>query len=649
MDIKYLQLLAKEYPNIETVASEIINLNAITCLPKGTELFFSDIHGEYEAFLYQLRSASGEIKNKIDQEFAKTVTEQDRIQLSRLICYPEQVLCEVTFTDELLKEWKKITIYRLVHMCKTVSSKYTRSKVRKKMPKDFAYIFDEFLNVADDMNQEYYYAKIIDTILAIEMEDNFILAICELIRKLSVDRLHIIGDIYDRGPRPDIIMEELHNYQDIDIQWGNHDISWMGAAAGNRALMANVIRMAISYNNFDVLEDGYGINLRALSNFAAETYKDDDCKQFMPHVHDRNQFDPVDFLLAAKMHKAITIIQLKLEGQLLKRHPEYGMENRRLLEKINFETNFVTIDGKEYPLTDRNLPTVKKEAPLELSQEEKYLMDVLAHSFHNSSLLHKHIRFLYAKGSMYKKINGNLLYHGCIPMTEDGEFYPVSFGSKEYKGVELLDFLDIMVNKAYFHWDNTKEQEEARDFLWYLWCGRNSPLFGKSKLSMFENYFIEENKGKTEIYNPYFRLSQQEDICKKILKEFDLDENASHIINGHVPVRLKEGESPIKGNGRLFIIDGGLSKAYQPKTGIAGYTLIYSSRHLSLAEHKPFCPEKEDHMIGCAPALRVVETMPNRILVGDTDNGAIIMERIKELRILLNHYRDGIIKETKQK
>lgn len=649
MDIKYLQLLAKEYPNIEAVASEIINLNAITCLPKGTELFFSDIHGEYEAFLYQLRSASGEIKNKIDQEFGKTVTEQERIQLSRLICYPEQVLSELTFAEGPLKEWKKITMYRLIHICKTVSSKYTRSKVRKKMPKDFAYIFDEFLNVADDMNQEYYYAKIIDTILDIQMEDSFILAICELIRKLSVDRLHIIGDIYDRGPRADIIMEELQNYQDIDIQWGNHDISWMGAAAGNRALIANVIRMAISYNNFDVIEDGYGINLRALSNFAAETYKEDDCKQFMPHVHDRNQFDPVDFLLAAKMHKAIAIIQLKLEGQLLSRHPEYAMEDRRLLEKIDFKKNTIRIDGKDYSLIDGNFPTVKKASPLELTKEEEYLMDILAHSFHNSNLLHKHIRFLYAKGSMYKKINGNLLYHGCIPMTEEGEFYPVSFGQKEYKGKELLDFLDIMVNKAYFHWDNSQEQDEARDFLWYLWCGRNSPLFGKSKLSMFENYFLEGHKGNKEIFNPYFSLSQREDICKKILKEFDLDINKSHIINGHVPVRLREGECPIKGNGRLFIIDGGLSKAYRPKTGIAGYTLIYSSRHLSLAEHKPFCPEKDAYLIGCAPDLQVVETMHERIVVGDTDNGAIIRERIRELRELLKCYRDGIIKENKQK
>ncbi len=650
MDLKYLQLLAREYPDTESVASEIINLSAINCLPKGTEFFFSDIHGEYEAFLYLLRSASGEIKNKIGQEFDRCMSEREREELAYLICYPEQFLAGTDMDKETLRQWEKSTMYHLIHICKVVSAKYTRSKVRKKMPKEFAYIFDEFLNVADDVNKEFYYEKIIDTILDIRMADSFIIAICELIRKLSIDRLHIIGDIYDRGPRADIIMEELQNFQEADIQWGNHDISWMGAASGNRALIANVIRMAISYNNFDLLEDGYGINLRALSIFAAEVYKEEECLNFAPHVLDCNEFDPVDFQLAAKMHKAITMIQLKLEGQLIRRHPEYGMEDRDMLNNIDYINNTVTISGISYSLKDTLFPTINPDSPLELTKEEENLMEILAHSFHSSRLLHKHIRFLYSNGSMYKSINGNLLYHGCIPMDEEGKFLPVSFYGKEYSGKALLDYLNGVVNRAYFQKDNGKDnakvQEDARDFMWYLWCGRKSPLFGKSKLSMFENYFVKEKKAGAEIFNPYFRLSQKEDVCKRILKEFGLEEDTAHIINGHVPVRMKEGESPIKANGRLFIIDGGLSKSYQSKTGIAGYTLIYSSRHLSLAEHRPYI-RKEGEMAGIIPNIMTVETMDKRVLVADTETGRDIQEKIEELRELLKHYREGSIKERK--
>lgn len=647
MDLKYLKLLSREYPNVVSASSEIINLSAINCLPKGTEFFFSDLHGEYEAFLHLLRSASGVIKTKINMLFSRSVSEEEREQLATLIYYPERQVSKIKsdLTEKKLIEWQKITIYRLIHLCKFVSAKYTRSKVRKKMPIEYSYIFDELLNVDNDVNKESYYEEIIRSIVDIKIADNFIVAICTLIRNLSVDSLHIIGDIFDRGPRADIIMDELINFHDVDIQWGNHDISWMGSASGNLALIANVIRMGISYNNFDLLEDGYSINLRALSVFASEIYKDDSCSLFVPHVLDKNQFDPVDIELAAKMHKAIAIIQFKLEGQLIKRHPEYDMNDRILLEKINYTNGTININNKDYKLKDTIFPTINPENPLQLTKEETELMNVLTYSFEHSRLLHKHIKFMYSNGSMYKSINGNLLYHGCIPMKENGDFESISFGNKNYSGKKLLDYLNERVNNAYFLKRGTKEQKNASDFMWYLWCGMKSPLFGKSKLSTFENYFIEEKEVKEEIMNPYYKLSEEEKVCRKILVEFGLNPEKSHIINGHVPVKIKEGESPIKANGKLYIIDGGISKAYQSKTGIAGYTLIYNSHNLNLAEHKPFIKEK-DEIISMTPNVKIVEIMERRVMVGDTDNGKKLSEQIEDLRELIKVYRKGIIKEN---
>lgn len=639
MEQKYLKLLSKEYRNIEAVSGEIVSLGARSTLPKGTEFFFSDLHGEHEAFLYLLRSASGVIKAKIDSVFGRFVTEEEREQLANLIYYPEEYLNNLNVSREKLIEWQNLTIYRLILVCQSVSSKYTRAKVRSKMPEEFLDIFDELLNVNSDVDKEQYYEAIISSIVSVEISDKFIIAICSLIRSISVDSLHIIGDIFDRGPRADIIMEELINFHDADIQWGNHDVSWMGSATGNRALIANVVRMAVSYNNFDVLEDGYGINLRALSVFASEVYKDDPCEIFVPHVLDINKYDPVDLQLAAKMHKAITIIQLKLEGQLLERHPEYHMDDRILLKKIDYKKGTVLIEGKNYPLKDQLFETVDLSDPLRLTKQEEELMKIIAHSFDHSYVLHKHIKFLYSNGSMYKIINGNLLYHGCIPMREDGKFDSMSFDGKEYAGRELLDYINLLANQAYFSKRGTKEQKKASDFMFYLWCGPKSPVFGKSKLSYFEHYFIDDAKTHTEIMNPYYRLSHEETVCKKILKEFNMKE-ASHIINGHVPVKMKEGESPIKANGKLFVIDGGISKAYRTKTGIAGYTLIYNSRALNLAEHKA---GEQNKMV--TPNVRIVEKMDRRVTIGDTDYGNVIKEQIGDLKELLEAYRKGIIKE----
>lgn len=646
---KYLRLLAREYPNMEAAASEVVNLSAIRCLPKGTEYFFSDIHGEYEAFLHLLRSASGVIRFKINEVFSRTISEEELDQLAALIYYPEEYLGKITLTGAALEDWQRITIFRLVEVCRAVSSKYTRSKVRKKLPPEFAYIIDELLHADNDVDKERYYGEIANAIVDNGIAGTFITALCDLIRALSVDRLHIIGDIFDRGPRADIIMEELISFHDVDIQWGNHDISWMGAAAGNQALIANVVRMAVSYNNFDLLEDGYGINLRALSEFAAAVYQDDECSRFLPRVLDENKYDTmITRQLAAKMHKAIAVIQFKLEGQLIRRHPEYEMDDRILLEAIDYDKGTVTIGGETYSLMDVSFPTVNPRNPLELTRGEKELMRVLTASFRHSSLLHKHIRFLYSRGSVFLCANQNLLYHGCIPMEEDGSFTTIQFpGGKSCCGKELFTHINQIVNRAYFDKNGTKEQSYASDFMWYLWCGSKSPLFGKSKLSAFEHYFLDVPELTVERYNPYYKLSQKEEVCNRILEEFGLGgKPGAHIINGHVPVKIKEGESPIKAGGKLFIIDGGISKAYQSKTGIAGYTMIFNSHGLDLAEHTPFSKEMMMDFRSNTPRVTRVETAPYRLTVRDTDEGAALEERIQDLRKLIRAYRKGEIREN---
>ena len=643
MDKKYLSLLAKEFPTIDSAVSEIVNLSAIRSLPKGTEYFFSDIHGEYEAFLHMLKSASGMIKNKIDITLAKTVSGTEREALAYLIYYPDKQLKKLQKQGELSDEWRRLTIYRLILVCEAVSAKYTRSRVRKRIPKDMVYILDELLNVTDDVVKEYYYDEIITTILDTGIADRFIKSLCELIQSLAIDKLHIIGDIYDRGPRADIIMDEIMKMHDVDIQWGNHDISWMGAASGNWALIANVIRISMRYNNFDVLEDGYGLNLRALAVFAGETYKDDDCELFMPQTLDDNIYDPVDTKLVAKMHKAITVIQLKLEGQLIERHTEWNMDERNIFRRVDFDNGTVTIGDKKYTLLDANFPTVFRDYPLSLTDEENELMTVLANSFMHSERLNSHIRFLYSKGSMYRTINGNLLFHGCIPLDKNGNLQSVNIAGRQYSGKALLDKLDEIANKAYFM-PAGAEKDYAADYMWYLWSGACSPLYGKDKMAFFERYFLDDEELQKENYNAYYHYSEQAAVCGRILEMFGLDPEHGHIINGHVPVKIKNGESPVKADGRLFVIDGGISKAYQKATGIAGYTLIYDSHSLNLAEHKPFIAGESEH----TPKIHLVEKLDRRANISDTDKGTELLEQINDLRELLTAYRSGEIKESER-
>jgi fructose-1,6-bisphosphatase-3 len=643
-DNHYLKLLSKQYPNAQAAASEIINLKAIMSLPKGTEYFFSDLHGEYDAFLFQLRSASGVVRKKIDELFEQSISEEERTDLAKLIYYPELELLHAKKRAGSFDDWCRITIYRLVEICKEAASKYTRSKVRKKLPDNFAYIIDELLHADGGKNKPHYYSEIIRTIVDTGMGTEFIKALCSLIRQLLIDRLHIIGDIFDRGPRADKIIDLLMESHDVDIQWGNHDISWMGAACGNQACVSNAIRLGISYNNFDLLEDGYGINLRPLSVFAENVYKDDPCSRFQPHILDLNKYDPVDIPLAAKMHKAMAVIQFKLEGQLIRKHPEYHMDDRILLEKINYKTGTVDLEGKTYSLLDTFFPTVDPEHPLKLTREEEDLMKTITYSFLHSGRLQEHIRFLYSHGGMYRKVNSNLLYHGCIPMTEDGKFDSISIGGKRLSGKKYLEYLDGIVRSAYFLPFGSKKQKRASDLMWYLWCGKKSPLFGKSKLTVFERYFIEDPATHTEVMNPYYTWIEHREPCEMILREFGLDPAAgAHIINGHVPVRLKSGESPVKGKGLLFMIDGGISKAYQKQTGIGGYTFIDNSRYLALAEHQPLRPGSlygED-----SPKVMVVEAIKKRVTVADTDTGRELKRKIEELTALLESYRNGTIQE----
>jgi fructose-1,6-bisphosphatase-3 len=640
-DIAYLRLLAREYPNSKEASSEIINLMAICGLPKGTEYFFSDLHGEYEAFIHLLRSASGTIRVKIRETFGYIIPENEQMELANLIYDPEKILARLSREGRNTMDWQRITINRLVEICKVTGSKYTRSKVRKKMPKEFAYILDELLHVDhNDENKKVYYEEIIRSITDTELGDKFIIVLCQLIQNLAIDKLHIIGDIFDRGPRADIIMNRLMESHDVDIQWGNHDVDWMGAASGNPACVCNVLRIAISYNSFDVLEDGYGINLRPLSMFAAKVYRDDPCIRFSPKILDQNIYDAVDPGLAAKMHKAIAIIQLKVEGQIIRRHPGYKMNDRILLENVDYEKGTVMIGDKEYPMLDTYFPTIDPSYPLKLTVEEEELLHTLVLSFRHSDLLQKHIRFLYSNGALYKCCNGNLMYHGCIPMREDGSFESMIFDGQEMSGKELMDYIGEQIRRAYFLKDDALDKQNAVDFMWYLWCGAKSPVFGKDRMATFENYFVEDKSTHKERFNPYYKLSQNEEVCNRILKEFGLPTEGSHIINGHVPVKIKDGETPVKANGKLYVIDGGLSKAYQKQTGIAGYTLIYNSHHLALAEHMPFHPDQEN-----TPRVSITEKMPVRVLVGNTDKGEELKTRIADLCELVSAYRSGLLKE----
>ena len=639
----YLRLLSNEFPNRASCAAEIINLSAILGLPKGNEYFFSDIHGEYENFINLLRGASGVVRERMREIFGNMMPEKEQKELAELIYYPAERLSEMHKESGITDEWYRITINRLVSIAKVASSKFTRSKVRKQSPAIYAYAIDELINTDETIpNKTIYYQEIINSIIATDAADEFIIALSDMINSLFIDNLHIIGDLFDRGPRADYVIDELMKYSDVDIQWGNHDVSWMGAAAGNQSCIATVLRIATAYNSFDVLEDGYGINLRALSMFASETYKDDPCLCFRPHLLDKNKYDSVSPDLAAKMCKAISIIELKLEGQLINRHPEYDMDDRLVLDRINYEKGTIRIKGVDYPLKDTIFPTIDPENPYSLSSEEKNLIETLTYSFLHSVKLQRHVRYLYSHGSMYLVCNNNLLYHGCIPLDEDGEFSVWKDKNGEFKGKALMDYLEKRIIDAYFLDDLThhEEKQDAVDLMWYLWCGAKSPLFGKDKMATFENTFLNEPELSKEVYNSYYKYSDNVEICSKILIEFGVNPKYGHIINGHVPVKVAKGEHPVKAEGKLYVIDGGLSKAYQKKTGIAGYTLIFGSRSMELAEHELSTSGEE-----IAPKLYKTEVMPQRLLVRDTDVGKQLQTKILDLKQLLDCYKQGIFKE----
>ena len=645
---KYLNQLSKTYKNIQEVSEEIINLQAILNLPKGTELFLSDIHGEYEAFIHILNNGSGIIKSKIESIFGKSLTEADRKDLATLIYYPEEKLNLIKKSEKSLNEWFKITLYRLIQVTKAVSSKYTRSKVRKAMPKGFDYIIDELLHLqGDDGNKELYYSQIIDSIIDLNRADNFIVAISDLIKRMAIDHLHIVGDIYDRGPGAPIIIDKLINFHSLDIEWGNHDILWMGAASGNEACIANVVRICSRYDNLATLEEGYGINIRPLSIFATEVYKNDDCKSFLPKNKEVSKYSNTDKFILSKIQKAMAIIQFKIEGQLIKKHPEYKMDDRLLLDKMNLEKGIVKINDKEYKLTDTNFPTIDKKNPYQLTKEEDEIIERLKTSFMSSEKLNRHINFLYSKGHIYKNFNSNLLFHGCIPMKENGDFDTVELLGKKVKGKELLELIETIAHRAYFG-ENSEETQEAIDLMWYFWSGPKSPLFGKDKTATFERYFLEEKALHKENKNPYYALINDEKICDKILKNFNLKTDGdSHIINGHMPVKVKDGETPVKANGKLIIIDGGFAKAYQSTTGIAGYTLTYNSHGLVLAMNEPFeskCKAIEEGL-DIKTQIILKENIINRKRVSDTDIGKKLIEEIEDLKQLLIAYREGELKE----
>lgn len=649
-DIKYLKRLSRDYPNSMAAAAEIVNINAILALPKGTEYFLSDLHGEHEAFVHMLKSASGTIKSKIDEHYGGILSDEDRDALAALIYDPVNEIKRRKKSEDDFNKWAVTVIYRLITICKSVSTKYTRSKVRRKLPKYAEYAIDELLHADDEENRSYYYKSIIDTIIETGMAESFIISMANATSDLAVDYLHIIGDIFDRGAHPDYIMDFLMKRNEVDFQWGNHDMVWMGAAAGHWACIANVLRMNISYNNFDMLEIGYGINLRPLAMFANTCYGDDPCDKFMPHMLDRNNFDPVDEKLAAKMHKAIAIMQFKLEGQRIKAHPEYNLEHRLLLHKIDKEKGIVEIEGELHELRECNFPTIDPENPYELSQGEEAVMEALSASFLKSEKLQRHIKFLYSRGALYTIYNGNLLYHGCIPMDDDGEagvFLDVNIGGKTLKGKALMDHLDTLVRRAYFSPESyVGTNEYPGDIMWYLWLGFNSPLFGKEKMTTFERLFIDDKATHKEPVRPYYELIKRREPCEKIIREFGLDPNRAKILNGHVPVKFKDGESPIKGGGLLYVIDGGISKAYQKKTGIAGYTFIFNSRFMALAQHKPYSPLKADGTQEfVSPIMQTVETLPERMMVIDTDIGKEMVEMVVDLRALMDCYDNGIIKE----
>lgn len=621
--MKFLRLLSEKYPTRQQVCTEIINLQAILNLPKGTEHFMSDLHGEYEAFFHILNNSAGVIREKVDMAFEEVLTARERSSLCTLIYYPQEKLRRIREEGRNTEEWYRFVLQKLIDLAKLLSSKYTRSKVRKAMPSEYSYILDELLHAQpdEDNNQLLYHSKIIDTLLRLEEGDDFIIALSSLIKCLAVDHLHIVGDIFDRGERPDAILNMLMDHHSLDIEWGNHDILWMGAACGSQACIAAVVRNCLSYNNISVLEQGYGISLRPLVLFAEKMYDEEDPNK------------------AAK--KAISIILFKLEGQIIRRNPEYQMEDRLLLDKVDYENACIELDGKSYPLKEKRFPTVDRDDPYKLSQAEREIMDELEKLFLESEQLQRHVEFLYSHGSMYQVFNGNLLFHGCVPLDEDGALKAIHLEGRIYQGRSYMDYADMAARRAFFSED---PPQRYLDFMWYLWCGSNSPLSGRV-VKTFERTFIEDKSTWEEPKNPYYEYQSSEPVCRMLLREFGLYSENSHIINGHTPVHVNQGENPLKAHGRLIVIDGGFCKAYQKTTGIAGYTLIFNSHGMRLKSHQPFSGMEaalEENMDIDSESQQVV-TFPKRVMVADTDTGERLKEQIADLEDLLTAYREGWI------
>ncbi len=653
-DLRYLTLLAQSFPTVAEASTEIINLQAILNLPKGTEHFLADLHGEYEAFQHVLKNASGNIKRKVNEIFGTTLREAEKRELCTLIYYPEQKLELVKESETDINDWYHITIHQLVSVCRDVSSKYTRSKVRKSLPTDFKYIIQELLHErVDDSNKAAYVNGIIETIISTGRADDFIVAICNVIQRLAIDQLHILGDIYDRGPGAHVIMDTMERYHSWDIQWGNHDMLWMGAAAGNVACICNVIRLSLRYANLTTLEEGYGINLVPLATFAMETYGDTACKEFIPKSSGESmKLDEKTMRLTALMHKAIAVIQFKVEAQLFEKHPHWQMTNRAVLRHIDYTRGVITLDGKEYQLTSNEFPTIDPNNPLELTPEEKMLAKRLRHSFKVSEKLQRHVRLLLQHGCMYAIYNNNLLFHASVPLNDDATLKEVEvFPGQTLSGRKLLHKIGMLVRTAYQKDAEPEEREYAIDYFLYLWCGPDSPLFDKSKMATFERYFIAEKETHKERKGNYFMLRDNEAVVDSILDAFDVKGENRHIINGHVPVHVANGENPIKANGKLMVIDGGFSEAYHKETGIAGYTLVYHSRGFQLVQHEPFASAMDAIRTGrdIKSTTQIIEMSSHRMLVADTDKGVELNKQVADLEELLYAYRHGIIKEAERK
>ena len=642
--LRYLRLLSQKYQTVAAAASEVIRIEALLRLPKGTEHFMSDLHGEHEAFVHILNSASGVIREKIDTVLGTEVPAEERAELATLVYYPHQKLPELKARQQDLDGWYRLTLLRLIDLCRFVSSKHTRDHVRRCLPQNCGYILDELLHAHfEDHDKDQYYGEIIESILRYDRADAYIVRFCEVIKRLAVDRLHIVGDLFDRGPRPDRILDSLMAHHQVDIQWGNHDVVWMGAAAGSPLCIMTVLKTTLAYNNLDTLEGGYGISLRQLERFAQNTYADSDVSRWMPHADPRTASG--DLTAAARMHKAVTVMMLKLEAQVIARNPDFALQGRDFLNHIDFAAGTVDYHGTVYPLLDRDFPTVSPSDPTALTADEQHILDGLVRSFAESERLQRHVQFLYAHGAFYKICNGNLLYHGAVPMTEDGAFAAIRFEGVARSGKQLFDYCDRRARQGYSAPLGSPARLAGQDFLWYLWCGAKSPLFGRSAMTTFERLYIADPAAHREIKDPYYKHIAALDTAERILREFGLAGAGCHIVNGHVPVRAIEGESPIKGGGRLIIIDGGFCRAYHQRTGIAGYTLVYNSRGLILRTHQPFeSAEKaihEDEDI--ASKSEYIYTAPQRILVRDTDEGGRKQALIRDLCALVEAYQTGVL------